>query len=92
MGIIGIFCALWAFIWGWMNAGKYGLKNVMLVWTLAMIVGGAGYGMLFAGAIKMAQEQGLEFPPTTIQPIDMPVEVAPIEAPAEAPVEEAAPE
>lgn len=37
-GILGIICGIYAFIWGWMNAGKYNLRNVMLVWTLAIIV------------------------------------------------------
>jgi hypothetical protein len=42
-GIIGLICSIYAFIWGWMNAGA-GLKNVMLLWTAAIvlaIVGGA---------------------------------------------------
>lgn len=38
-GIIGIICGLWAFIFGWMKADEYGIKQVMLAWTAAMIVG-----------------------------------------------------
>jgi len=45
-GILGIICGLYAFIWGWMNAGKYNLRNIMLVWTLAILVSVA---MNFAG-------------------------------------------
>lgn len=37
-GIIGLICGLWAFIWGWMNAGKVGLKNIMLIWTALIIL------------------------------------------------------
>ncbi|HKP11469.1 MAG TPA: hypothetical protein VJZ91_05140 [Blastocatellia bacterium] len=37
-GIIGLICGIWALIWGWMNAGKYGLKNIMLIWTVLIIV------------------------------------------------------
>ena len=37
-GIIGILCSLYAFIWGWMNAGKLGLRNLMLAWTLILIL------------------------------------------------------
>lgn len=37
-GILGLICALYAFIWGWMNAGS-GLKNIMLLWTLAIVIG-----------------------------------------------------
>jgi len=37
-GIIGLICAIWAFIWGWMNAGKAGLRNIMLIWTVLIIL------------------------------------------------------
>jgi hypothetical protein len=38
-GIIGIItCGLWTFIWGWMNAGKLNIKNIMMIWTLLFVV------------------------------------------------------
>jgi hypothetical protein len=37
-GIIGLICGLWAYIWGWMNAGKTGLKKIMLIWTVLIIL------------------------------------------------------
>jgi hypothetical protein len=37
-GILGLICSLYAFIWGWMNASA-GLKNVMLLWTIAIVIG-----------------------------------------------------
>jgi len=38
-GIIGIItCGIWTFIWGWMNAGKLNIKNIMLIWTLLIVV------------------------------------------------------
>ena len=38
-GIIGIItCGIWTFIWGWMNGGKLNFKNIMLIWTLLIIV------------------------------------------------------
>ncbi|MFL6275209.1 MAG: hypothetical protein ACJ74G_08350 [Blastocatellia bacterium] len=37
-GIIGLICGLWAFIWGWMNAGKVGIKNIMMIWTGLIIL------------------------------------------------------
>ena len=38
-GIIGIItCGLWTFIWGWMNATKLNIKNIMMIWTLVFIV------------------------------------------------------
>ncbi|MBA3805788.1 MAG: hypothetical protein H0X14_08780, partial [Acidobacteria bacterium] len=52
-GIIGLICGIWAFIWGWMNAGKLNIRNIMMIWTaliiLAMILniasGGFSYSM-----------------------------------------------
>ena len=41
-GVLGLLCGLYAFIWGWMNAGRGGLRNVMLVWTIALLVGIVG--------------------------------------------------
>ncbi len=40
-GIIEVICGIYAFIWGWMNAGS-GLKNIMLLWTLAILIGIVG--------------------------------------------------
>ena len=38
-GIIGIVtCGLWTFIWGWLNSGKLNLRNIMMIWTLVLIV------------------------------------------------------
>ena len=38
-GIIGIItCGLWTFIWGWMNASKLNIKNIMMIWTLLFIL------------------------------------------------------
>lgn len=38
-GILGLICGLWCFIWGWMNAGKLGIKNIMLIWTVLILLG-----------------------------------------------------
>jgi hypothetical protein len=37
-GILAIICGLYAFIWGWMNATQHNLRNLMLVWTVAILV------------------------------------------------------
>ncbi|MEN3331961.1 MAG: hypothetical protein V7641_1326 [Blastocatellia bacterium] len=38
-GIIGIItCSIWTFIWGWMNADKAGIKNLMLIWTVVLVL------------------------------------------------------
>lgn len=51
-GIIGLICGIWAFIWGWMNAGKLGIKNLMLIWTvlilLSIILNVAGGGFNYS--------------------------------------------
>jgi hypothetical protein len=35
--ILGFICAIYGFIWGWINAGRLGLKNVMIAWTVLII-------------------------------------------------------
>lgn len=38
-GIIGIVtCGIWTLIWGWMNASKLNIKNIMMIWTLVLVV------------------------------------------------------
>ena len=43
--ILGIICPLWAFIWGWMNRNSIPQKNIMLYWTVAIIIGAIGGGI-----------------------------------------------
>ena len=51
-GILGLICGLFAFIWGWMNANRLGIKNIMMAWTVLLILyvifsmlsGGFSYG------------------------------------------------
>lgn len=58
-GIIGILCGLWAFIWGWMNAGKLGVQKIMLIWTVAILVSIVG-NVLTAGSV--ARQHSNAFP------------------------------
>lgn len=38
-GVIGIItCSIWTFIWGWINARKLNLTNIMLVWTVLCVL------------------------------------------------------
>lgn len=38
-GIIGIItCCIWTFIWGWMNATNLNIKNIMMIWTLLIVI------------------------------------------------------
>ena len=39
-GIIGIItCGIWTFIWGWMNANNLNIRNLMLAWTVLILIG-----------------------------------------------------
>lgn len=37
-GILGLLCGLYAFVWGWMNATKLNIRNLMLIWTVLLIL------------------------------------------------------
>jgi hypothetical protein len=37
-GILGIICGLYTFIWGWINATKQNIKNIMLIWTVLLVL------------------------------------------------------
>jgi len=37
-GILGIICGLYTFIWGWIESGRLGIKNVMLAWTAFIVL------------------------------------------------------
>ena len=53
-GILGLICGLYTFIWGWMNATKLNIKNIMMIWTILLIIaivinvmtGGFSYGTM----------------------------------------------
>ncbi|MBN1349731.1 hypothetical protein JXJ21_10000 [candidate division KSB1 bacterium] len=38
LGILGIICGLFAFIWGWIKAKEKGLTKVMIIWTIIWIL------------------------------------------------------
>ncbi len=37
-GILGIICSLYTFIWGWMNADRLNIKNIMLYWSGCIVL------------------------------------------------------
>lgn len=37
-GIIALLCGLFGFIWGWMNSTRLGIKNIMMIWTVLLII------------------------------------------------------
>jgi hypothetical protein len=61
-GIIGIItCSLWTFIWGWINAGKLNIRNLMLIWTIVVVV---CIVLQFTVGLSMIPYYGT--PPTTV--------------------------
>ena len=52
-GILALICGLFGLIWGWMNATRLGIKNLMMIWTvliivyiiLSMLTGGFSYNL-----------------------------------------------
>ena len=39
LGILGIVCSLFAFIYGWVKVKEYDAQKIMVVWTIATVVG-----------------------------------------------------
>lgn len=37
-GILGLICGLYTFIWGWMNSDRLGIRNIMLIWSILILV------------------------------------------------------
>ena len=37
-GILALICGLFGLIWGWMNADRLGVKNIMMIWTGLIVV------------------------------------------------------
>ncbi len=59
LGILGIVCNLFAFIYGWVKVKEYNIKNVMLAWTVAYVIFVIAYA-LGLGAAFQDITQGLE--------------------------------
>jgi hypothetical protein len=54
-GVLGILFCLWAFIWGWINTGRFGNKQIMLIWTVALVVYFVAGGASMASAMSDLQ-------------------------------------
>jgi hypothetical protein len=58
--IVGIFCGvggLIAFIFGWINNAAWGIRNIMLTWTGAIVVGIILYIVLLAMGVTLIPKQ-----------------------------------
>lgn len=53
LGILGIFCSIFAFIYGWVKVKEFNAQKIMTVWTIAIVVGMIAN---FLGAGAMIQE------------------------------------
>ena len=63
LGILGILCGLWAFIWGWMKSSTLGLKKIMLIWSACIgisLVGNVLYGIAMAEKIESGGYENIE--------------------------------
>ncbi len=38
LGILGIFCPLFAFIFGWVKSSEWGIRGLMVVWTILFVL------------------------------------------------------
>ncbi len=45
LGVLSIPCGLVAFVYGWMNVDRYRIRNVMIVWSIALVIS-LGSGVL----------------------------------------------
>lgn len=54
LGILGLLCSIYAFIWGWMKSKELGLKKTMIVWTLAIVGSVVLWFVAIAGAVGIA--------------------------------------
>ncbi|HWN11219.1 MAG TPA: hypothetical protein VNO50_18430 [Pyrinomonadaceae bacterium] len=61
-GIIALLCGLFGLIWGWMNADRLGVKNIMLIWTVLIIL----YAILAVMGGGFSYSLGT--PPTNLAP------------------------
>ncbi|MBN2410527.1 hypothetical protein JXQ31_02470 [candidate division KSB1 bacterium] len=38
LGILGIICGLYTFIWGWINHKKQNITTIMIIWTILFVL------------------------------------------------------
>jgi len=61
LGILALLCSPFSFIWGWVKSTEYGLKKIMMIWTIAL---GVGIILCFIGGGIVASnpefQKGLE--------------------------------
>lgn len=48
LGILGIICGIFTFIWGWVKVDEHGKRNIMIIWSIAIV------GSIIANVITAA--------------------------------------
>lgn len=86
LGILGIICSLFAFIWGWVKSGALGLRGTMIAWTISIIGMMVVQGKMAADMVSNPEMQKLiqEAQQQAQQPAAAPAPEAPAPAPAPA--------
>ncbi|MBK8038711.1 MAG: hypothetical protein IPK22_16515 [Verrucomicrobiaceae bacterium] len=59
LGILGIICSLFAFIWGWVKSGSLGLRGTMIAWTVCTVGMMAVQGKMAADMVSNPEMQKL---------------------------------
>ena len=36
-GVLGIICGIYTFVWGWQNADRFNLRQIVQIWTVVII-------------------------------------------------------
>ena len=60
IGILGILCGLWAFIWGWMKSSTLGLKKIKMLWSECIglsVIGNIIYGTAMVAKVQSGEIQ-----------------------------------
>lgn len=39
LGILGFFCGIYTFYWGWQNADRHSIRPVMTIWSICFGIG-----------------------------------------------------
>lgn len=54
LGILGLLCGIYLYIWGWLKSKELGLKKTMVWWTITIVASIGLWVVAVAGAVGMA--------------------------------------
>ena len=52
LGILGVLCSPFAFVWGWMKCGDYGFQKLMVWLTIAIVLSSVFGGVWRSGRVR----------------------------------------